>query len=553
MADRPLLSQLLQSLSPAIRSSLGELQGTLHLVAHDLEAMSSKDSSAERRFELVANAQKRVDEFTNMLSIVSHLDALTRGDLRPRPEYVDLARLLEQLTHRLNGQRPGTPVNLRVNCIPADCSSFRHLFVDVQNLTQLLIYILRFAWETTQKAEVSIDISLKSGALECVIANYGAYVSAADLDLLSSLEPWSSDASTPTMFEDPTLWLGLSLSNAIADAMGGQCHLDSDSERGLVWTLDLPTHAPSLLDKSVPNSAGDDGSNGKAELVTTTDSALDTDAPWSAKTLLVVDDSQASRLVTRALLESLGHRVIEAANGVEALVWLRTDPAGPFDAVIMDLEMPQMDGLSAAKAIREVPSISVSLQLIALTGHSAEQERQACLEAGFNDFLGKPMTKQSLEDCLSRTLGLSSLEALAPQVNAVVLEELRSLVGELPLERLLRQFLLELDERLLVIGNRYGSQADEVQHNLHMMRYSAERFGFERLAQYAKQLSEVQLSLSDIAIASSGDQLPGLVFKPSNAFLSGLQRLQSQAADAKSLLQKRLDHKGLEGGAKGRE
>ena len=112
-----------------------------------------------------------------------------------------------------------------------------------------------------------------------------------------------------------------------------------------------------------------------------------------------------------------------------------------------------MDGLSAAKAIREVPSISVSLQLIASTGHSAEQERHACFAAGCNDFLGKPMTKQSLEDCLSRTLGLSSLEALAPEVNAVVLEELRSLVGELPLDRLLRQFLLELDERLLVIGN----------------------------------------------------------------------------------------------------
>ena len=86
MADRPLLSQLLQSLSPAIRSSLGELQGTLYLVAHDLEAMSSKDSSTERRFELVTNAHKRVDEFTNMLSIVSHLDALNRRDLRPRPE-----------------------------------------------------------------------------------------------------------------------------------------------------------------------------------------------------------------------------------------------------------------------------------------------------------------------------------------------------------------------------------------------------------------------------------------------------------------------------------
>ena len=225
--------------------------------------------------------------------------------------------------------------------------------------------------------------------------------------------------------------------------------------------------------------------------------------------------------------------MIEAANEVEALVRLRTDPAGPFDAAIMDLEMPQMNGLSAAKAIREVPSISVSLQLTALTGHSAEKERRACLAAGFNDFLGKPMTKQSFEDCLPRTLGLSSLEALAPEVNAVVLEELRSLVGELPLDRLLRRFLLELDERLLVIGNPHGSQADEVQHNLHMMRYSEERFGFERRAQYAKQLSEVQPSFSDIAIDSSGDQMPGLVFKPSNAFFSGWQRLQSQSADAK--------------------
>ena len=135
------------------------------------------------------------------------------------------------------------------------------------------------------------------------------------------------------------------------------------------------------------------------------------------------------------------------------------------------------------------------------------------------------MTKQSLEDCLSRTLGLSSLGALAPEMNTVVHKELRSLVGELPLDRLLRQFLLGLDERLLVIGNPHGSQADEVQHNLHMMRYSAERLGFERLAQYATQVSEVQLSFSDIAIDSSGDQMPGLVLKPSNAFLSGLQRL----------------------------
>ena len=174
VSDLPLLSQLLQSLSPGIRSSLGELQGTLHLIAHDLEANSAADASTERRSELVINAQKRVDEFTSMLGIVSHLDSLTRGDLKPQPEYIDLVRLLGQLAHRLNAQRGGELVKLRLNWIPADWSSSRLALVDAQNFSQLLTYILRFAWETTQQAQVSIDISVKAGGLHCVIANHGA-------------------------------------------------------------------------------------------------------------------------------------------------------------------------------------------------------------------------------------------------------------------------------------------------------------------------------------------------------------------------------------------
>ncbi|MBL6814529.1 MAG: response regulator [Pseudomonadales bacterium] len=542
MSDQPLLSQLLQLLSPGIRSSLGELQGTLHLIAHDLDALAPADASTERRSELVMNAQRRVDEFAIMLGIVSHLDSLARGDLKPQPEYVDLVRLLEQLAHRLNAQHVGEPVKLRLNRIPADCTNFRHALVDAQNLSQLLTYILRFAWETTQQAQVSMDVTMKAGGLHCVIANHGAYVSAAELDRLGNLEPWSSEASMPMVLDDPTLRLGLNLSNAIAHGMRGSCVLVSDAERGLVWTLDLPAPVPDLLAQMSPSDADIEFSEKHQGPGSPGQDAAETSLPWSAKTLLVVDDSQASRLVTRALLESLGHNVIEAANGVEALVRLRTDPAGPFDAVIMDLEMPQMDGLSAARAIRELPSIPASLPLIALTGHSAEQELEACLEAGFNDFLGKPMHKQSLDDCLCRTLGVSGTEALAPEVNEVVLEELRSFVGDIPLERLLKQFLLELDERLLVVGSAQANRSDDVRHNLQMMRYSAERFGFERLAQCAKQLSEVEISLNDIAIGNVRDQSPGLVLKPSDQFLSGLHRLQSQAANTQTYLQAYLDN-----------
>ena len=108
----------------------------------------------------------------------------------------------------------------------------------------------------------------------------------------------------------------------------------------------------------------------------------------------------------------------------------------------------------------------------------------------------------------------------------------------------MKQFLLELDDRLLVISKPEANRSDDVSHNLHMMRYSAERFGFERLAQCAKQLSEVRLSLSNIALDGAGDQLSGLVFKPSEQFLSGLRLLHSQAAITRSYLQAHLANNG---------
>ena len=89
MSNKPLPSQLLNMLAPDIRSSLGELQGKLQLVAHDLAANQSPDSVTQRRMELVNNASERVSEFTNMLSIVTKLDALSQGDLKQQPGLVD--------------------------------------------------------------------------------------------------------------------------------------------------------------------------------------------------------------------------------------------------------------------------------------------------------------------------------------------------------------------------------------------------------------------------------------------------------------------------------
>ena len=244
MSNRTLLSSLLNMLAPDIRSSLGELQGTLQLVAHDLAAQRADDPMSQRRMELVNNASDRVSEFTNMLSIVTKLDALSQGGLKQQPEYVDLLRLFDQLAHRMNGQSAGAQVFLDVRYEPADRDRLQHLCVDAANLLQLVTYILRFAWATTQQKQVSIEVFLIADHLKLVIADNGVSMSDRELEQLFSLEPWSNESAHQLSFDDPTLRLGLSLSRAMARAMKGECEVVSDSSRGLVWSLVLPFPRP---------------------------------------------------------------------------------------------------------------------------------------------------------------------------------------------------------------------------------------------------------------------------------------------------------------------
>ena len=158
MSETPLLSQLLHMLGPDIRSSLGELQGTLHLIAHDLVDEAEQGVGSQRRLELVANAQERVGQISSMLSIVTHLDTLSRGDLKMRPEQIDLHRVLDRIAHQLNAHRTQEPVRLAVQIEPASKDALASVCVDAANLSQLLGYVLRFAWSTTQENLVSVTI-----------------------------------------------------------------------------------------------------------------------------------------------------------------------------------------------------------------------------------------------------------------------------------------------------------------------------------------------------------------------------------------------------------
>ena len=121
--------------------------------------------------------------------------------------------------------------------------------------------------------------------------------------------------------------------------------------------------------------------------------------PTSDLRILMVEDNDINRLVTRSLLSHLGYLSTAAANGLEALDALGQDS---FDVILMDLQMPVMDGFEAVQRIRADSTIEPRPYIIAMTAHAMAGDKERCLEAGMDDYLSKPIQVEHMRDALER-------------------------------------------------------------------------------------------------------------------------------------------------------
>ena len=135
------------------------------------------------------------------------------------------------------------------------------------------------------------------------------------------------------------------------------------------------------------------------------DSALAAAAGSKGLSILVAEDNEINALLARALLVKLGHRPTIADSGATAFEsWLAARAAGtPYDLVLMDVHMPGMDGIEAARRIRaaEAANPDGHTPIIALTANALSEERQACLDAGMDGFLVKPLDRERLASALA--------------------------------------------------------------------------------------------------------------------------------------------------------
>jgi CheY-like chemotaxis protein len=133
-------------------------------------------------------------------------------------------------------------------------------------------------------------------------------------------------------------------------------------------------------------------------------------------TVLVAEDNAVNQKVAKAMIERMGHRVTLAANGNEAVDKWR---AGGYDVIFMDVQMPELDGLEATRAIRAAErTAGARVPIIAMTAHTMDGDRDRCRASGMDDYISKPISGAAVVQALSRMPGLQGRSDGTPSMTA---------------------------------------------------------------------------------------------------------------------------------------
>jgi signal transduction histidine kinase len=249
---------------------------------------------------------------------------------------------------------------------------------DALRFRQILLKMLANAVKFTEKGGITIELALVSRqgrevVVRCSVADTGIGVAREQADTIFA--PFvQADMSATRKYGGSGV--GLTICRRLTDALGGRIWFENNRGGGSIFSFELPLQLPVDAVAAAPTSAAAGLPLAAAKL--------------RAHRVLVADDDETSVSVIAGILGKLGNSVVTAVNGKEALE--RWKDAGPFDAILMDVQMPVMSGLEALRAIRELESEAGGhVPIIAQTAYAAKNDQAHLMAQGFDGYLPKPL------------------------------------------------------------------------------------------------------------------------------------------------------------------
>lgn len=341
-----------------------ELRNPLHAIAGFCKLLLDKDGDG-RREEYLDAIEGSAELLVSIVGKILDLAKIEAGRLDIRKTAFDPRALFGRIMKLYEGQARVKDLDF-IYRIHMDDNIW--LDGDPSRIGQIVMNLAGNAVKFTERGGIEFVVTWTDGLLRVDVKDTGPGIAGGDLTRI--FQPFVQ-VGQPLKREEGT-GLGLAISLELAALMGGTLTVSSDGRSGSLFRLELPARLAASPD---PESAP-------------------VPVLPAPRRVLVVDDSEVNRLVGQKLLERDGHSVKVASNGEEALAMIALDEP---DVVLMDIQMPGLDGLDT---LREIRRQGFSVPVIALTANAACDDREHSIAAGMHGYLTKPLDLETLRSTL---------------------------------------------------------------------------------------------------------------------------------------------------------
>ncbi len=471
-----LKTNFLTNISHEIRTPMNGIIGII-------EMLKEKRLSKEQE-ELTEMLNYSAERLLSIINDVLDVSKIEDGKLELNNEWFDINLQLSKIIKYFRIQAEGKGLKFASN---TDMSIPEWIYGDFERLNQILFNLLGNAVKFTEKGTIYFQVKnefIKSNIIELtfIIRDTGIGIKKEDIKNLFQ-NFYQLDTRTNKKFKGTGI--GLALSQKLANLMGGEIYVHSDYGVGSTFSFKLIF----------------DSSSEKTETINRRDDSEE----WSFLknlNILVAEDEKINQIIIDNMFKKYQCKVTFANNGEQVLDLIKISG---FDAILMDICMPEMDGIEVTRRIREDEKESGEhIPIIALTAVAMKEDREYCLQAGMDDYLSKPIKKKEVFHTLSKHLKSEKQSKCSVNLD-VLLEKLEGdkalmneIVRELISDDYHQEFLQKIEESIQKSDYSYLKQI------LHKFKGSVSCFEFKAIDEAFQEMNHaIKETNTDVILQSS--------------------------------------------------